>query len=122
MVVAKEEAWFTYYYWLDDKKAPDFARTVDIHKKPGYDPVEMFLDTQRKGLKLKIVLKLLLKKLGFRILFNVISLNAKLIKGSHGRINVDESEKPILIAANNKKSLKAVEVKSIILSTIFGNA
>jgi len=63
MVVAKEEAWLTYYYWFDDKKAPDFARTVDIHKKPGYDPVEMFLDTQKKGLKLKIVLKLLFKKL-----------------------------------------------------------
>jgi predicted AlkP superfamily pyrophosphatase or phosphodiesterase len=44
IAVAKETAWFTYYYWLDDSRAPDFARTVDIHRKPGYDPVELFLD------------------------------------------------------------------------------
>jgi hypothetical protein len=44
IAVARENAWFTYYYWLDDARAPDFARTVDIHRKPGYDPVELFLD------------------------------------------------------------------------------
>src|SRR4029077_19579025 len=38
------DAWFTYYYWLDDRNAPDFARLVDIHRKPGYDPVELFID------------------------------------------------------------------------------
>src|SRR5690606_37232564 len=37
--LAEPEAWFTYYYWLDDARAPDYARTVDIHRKPGYDPV-----------------------------------------------------------------------------------
>ena len=88
MVIAKEDTWFTYYYWLDDDKAPDFARTVDIHKKPGYDPVEMFLNTNKKTIKLKVVFKLLLKKLGFRVLFNVIPLDATLIQGSHGRTNV----------------------------------
>ena len=44
VAIAAPEAWFTYYYWLDDERAPDFARTVDIHRKPGYDPVELFLD------------------------------------------------------------------------------
>src|SRR5439155_8287330 len=44
IAVAPENAWFTYYYWLDDARAPDFARTVDIHRKPGYDPVELFTD------------------------------------------------------------------------------
>ncbi len=122
MVVAKEEAWFTYYYWLDDKKAPDFARTVDIHKKPGYDPVEMFLNTKIRGLKLKLITKLLLKKIGFRVLFDVIPLTAELIKGSHGRTNVSDSEKPIIVAAgNDKKHIEAVEVKDVILSNIFGS-
>lgn len=122
MVVAKKEAWFTYYYWLDDKKAPDFARTVDIHNKPGYDPVEMFLNTEKKGIKLKIIAKLLLKKIGFRVLFDFIPLNANLIQGSHGRVDIEDSEKPILVAVeNNKKVLKAIAIKDVILASIFGN-
>ena len=44
VAIAEPDAWFTYYYWLDDARAPDFARTVEIHRKPGYDPVELFLD------------------------------------------------------------------------------
>ena len=43
MVLARPDSWFTYYYWLDDSRAPDFARTVDIHRKPGYDPAELFI-------------------------------------------------------------------------------
>src|SRR5690242_21199285 len=43
--------WFTYYHWLDDAAAPDYARTVDIHRKPGYDPVELFVDPQLKDRK-----------------------------------------------------------------------
>ena len=44
VAVSRADRWFSYYYWLDDARAPDFARTVDIHRKPGYDPVELFLD------------------------------------------------------------------------------
>jgi predicted AlkP superfamily pyrophosphatase or phosphodiesterase len=66
VVVADAGAWFTYYYWEDDRKAPDFARTVDIHKKPGYDPVEMFVDPKDKFITAKVLYKLLKKKLGFR--------------------------------------------------------
>ena len=43
-MLAEPDAWFTYYYWLRTRPAPDFARTVEIHRKPGYDPVELFLD------------------------------------------------------------------------------
>src|SRR5207253_8863044 len=84
IVVAKENAWFPYYYWLDDKVAPDFARCVDIHRKPGYDPVELFLDPKLKLPKVKIAWRLLQKKLGFRMLMDVIPLEASLVKGSHG--------------------------------------
>jgi len=52
--VAKESAWFTYYYWLDDACAPDFARTADIHRKPGYDPVELFLDPRIPFLRIAL--------------------------------------------------------------------
>jgi predicted AlkP superfamily pyrophosphatase or phosphodiesterase len=80
VAVAEPDAWFTYYYWLDDAKAPDFARTVDIHRKPGYDPVELFMNASA----IKIVAKLLKKRLGFRTLLDVIPLDATLVKGSHG--------------------------------------
>ena len=84
VAISQPDAWFTYYYWLDDNRCPDFARTVDIHRKPGYDPVELFLDPQIKLPKAKIGLKLLQKKLGFRYLMDVIPLDASLVRGSHG--------------------------------------
>lgn len=84
VAVADTNAWFTYYFWLDDAKAPDYARTVDIHRKPGYDPAELFVDPTIKAVKLKVLLKLLKKKLGFRYLLDVIPLDASIVKGSHG--------------------------------------
>lgn len=74
--------WFSYYYWLDNLKAPDFARTVDIHRKPGYDPAELFIDPNIVLAKLKILGRLAQKKLGFRILLDVIPINADLVRGS----------------------------------------
>lgn len=98
IAVAKERAWFTYYYWLDDTRAPDFARTVDIHRKPGYDPVELFLDPQISLVKAKIAWRLLQKKLGLRMLMDVIPLDAGLVKGSHGATPRHQGEWPVLIA------------------------
>jgi predicted AlkP superfamily pyrophosphatase or phosphodiesterase len=99
MAVAKENAWFTYYYWLDDACAPDFARTVDIHRKPGFDPVELFLDPNIPLPKLKIAWRLLQKKLGFRMLMDVIPLDATLVKGSHGRRPADKKNWPVFITS-----------------------
>jgi predicted AlkP superfamily pyrophosphatase or phosphodiesterase len=98
IAVADEESWFTYYYWLEDSLAPDFARTVDIHRKPGYDPVELFLDPQLKLPKLKIAWRLLQKKLGLRMLMDVIPLDASLVKGSHGRRPTSTADWPVLIS------------------------
>lgn len=99
IAVAPENAWFTYYYWLDDAVAPDFARTVDIHRKPGYDPVELFTDPALSPLALKarIAWRLLQKRLGFRMLMDVIPLDATLVKGSHGRRPEDPSDWPVLL-------------------------
>lgn len=105
VAVAKENAWFTYYYWLDDARAPDFARTVDIHRKPGYDPVELFLDPKIPLPKLKITWRLLQKKLGFRMLMDVIPLDATLVKGSHGRCPDNPKDWPVFIT--EKKGLAA---------------
>jgi predicted AlkP superfamily pyrophosphatase or phosphodiesterase len=100
IAIAEESAWFTYYYWTDDRVAPDFARTVDIHRKPGYDPVELFLDPQLKNPKLKIAWRLLQKKLGFRMLMDVVPLDAMLVKGSHGRRPGREEDFPVIISRN----------------------
>jgi predicted AlkP superfamily pyrophosphatase or phosphodiesterase len=101
IAIAKEDAWFTYYYWTDDSVAPDFARTVDIHRKPGYDPVELFLDPKISNPKLKIAWRLLQKKLGFRMLMEVIPLDANLVKGSHGARPKNVSDWPVLITDKN---------------------
>ena len=98
VAVARENSWFTYYYWLDDARAPDFARCVDIHRKPGYDPVELFLDPQIPLVKLKILGRLLQKKLGFRMLMDVIPLDATLVKGSHGCRPASTGDWPVFIS------------------------
>jgi predicted AlkP superfamily pyrophosphatase or phosphodiesterase len=102
IAVAAPDAWFTYYYWIDDAKAPDYARTIDIHRKPGYDPCELFIDPTIPFPKAKIAKFLLKKKLGIRGLLEVIPLDPALVKGSHGRDHVPDSEKPVLIGASVK--------------------
>lgn len=125
IIVAKKDFWFTYYYWLDDKKAPDFARTVDIHNKPGYDPVELFTDPNKKMIFLRIAFKLLKKKLGFRALLDVIPLRAHLVKGSHGSINVEDKYYPLIIIDNQNSMpvpteyLSSIAVCDLILDSVF---
>lgn len=99
IAIAAENAWFTYYFWQDDALAPDYARTIDIHRKPGYDPCELFLDPAIAFPKLKIAAFLLKKKLGLRGLLDVIPLDASLVKGSHGRDHVAENERPVLLGS-----------------------
>jgi len=97
VAIARADSWFTYYHFLEDERAPDYARTVDIHRKPGYDPCELFIDPALKLPKLRIAKFLLKKKLGLRGLLDVIPLDAKLVKGSHGRDRVPEKERPVLL-------------------------
>jgi predicted AlkP superfamily pyrophosphatase or phosphodiesterase len=97
IAVSDARSWFTYYYWMDDRLAPDFARCVDIHRKCGYDPVELFLDPTLRFPKLKVAGKLAKKMLGFRMLMDVIPLDAMLVRGSHGRVPEDVADWPVLI-------------------------
>ena len=93
-------------------RSPDFAHCVDIHRKPGYDPVELFLDPAIRFPTLKIVGKLLRKKLGFRMLMDVIPLDASLVKGSHGRIPENVDEHPVLITPNSTKFAPTSPIRS----------
>ena len=124
IAVAKDNAWFTYYYWDDDRRAPDFARTVDIHRKPGYDPVELFLDPKIPYPKLQIAWRLLQKKLGFRMLMDVIPLDAKLVKGSHGRRPADKKDWPVFITEKPEllgaKEIESTDVFQILRRHVLG--
>ena len=99
VAISRADSWFTYYYLLDEARAPDFARTVDIHRKPGYDPVELFLDPQLPLAKARIAWRLAQKILGFRYLMDVISLDATLVKGSHGRPTDRAEDGPLFISS-----------------------
>ena len=114
VLISNNKKWFSYYFWLEDSKAPDYARTVDIHRKPGYDPVELFIDPQLKFPKFKILYKLLLKKLGFRTVLDVIPLNASLVKGSHGAIP-QKGHEPVLIGDGDGEMIKPESIKSTML-------
>lgn len=115
VLIAEPESWFTYYFWLDDMKAPDYARCVDIHKKPGYDPVEMFMTSKGRA-----AYKLLRKKAGFRYVMDVVPLDATRIKGSHGSVNVPEAYYPVLIADVDlpEGAVAATDVYGVIWQTL----
>lgn len=118
VAIAEPKAWFTYYYWMDDRVAPDFARCVDIHRKPGYDPVELFLDPAKSMIKARIAARLLKKKLGFRMLMDLIPLDASLVKGSHGRPADDPLDGPLLITPDRsdaRGSIDSTEVRDVLL-------
>ncbi|MBY0524015.1 MAG: alkaline phosphatase family protein [Gemmataceae bacterium] len=113
VALSSPDAWFAYPYWLEDNLAPDFARTVNIHAKPGYDPCELFLDSKLWMPRARIVRKLLMKKLGFRTLLDVVPLDAGLVRGSHGLAAAAEEDRPLLIGtgpapANTELSMTAV--------------
>ncbi len=125
VAVSDANSWFTYYYWLDDERVPDFARTVDIHRKPGYDPVELFIDPNLRLAKLRIAWRLMQKALGLRTLMDVISLDATLVKGSHGRLISRAEDGPVFITseadlAPEGEAVAATAVKGLILDHVFG--
>jgi predicted AlkP superfamily pyrophosphatase or phosphodiesterase len=99
VALAEPDCHFIYPFWLDDRLAPDYARTVDIHRKPGYDACELFFDPSLKFPMAKMVRKLIRKKLGFRTLFDVIPLDGSLVKGSHGLSASDPLDRPLFIGS-----------------------
>jgi predicted AlkP superfamily pyrophosphatase or phosphodiesterase len=126
IAISDARSWFTYYYFLDDARAPDYARTVDIHRKPGYDPVELFVDPKLRLPKLRIASRLAQKTLGMRYLMDVISLDATLVRGSHGRPTDRPEDGPLLITSRpdllGTGPVKACDVKSLLLEHVFGAA
>ena len=88
------DAWYEYRWWSDWSQAPDYAWTVDIHRKPGYDPTEMFADPATR---------------------RILADRPQLIKGSHGALPPDEQDYPVLIGLKDAKAkMQATEVAGVI--------
>ena len=126
IAISEADRWFSYYYWLDDSRAPDYARTVDIHRKPGYDPVELFIDPEIRFPLLAVATRLAKRKLGFRNLLDVISLkDTKLVKGSHGRPTDDPEDGPLVISTCPELlpdgAVEATGFKQLVLEHVFGS-
>ena len=122
VAISDASSWFTYYYWMNDAAAPDFARTVDIHRKPGYDPAELFVDPSLPMPKLKIAWTLAKKMLGFRYLMEVIPLDATLVRGSHGRVTDRLDDGPVCISSEKRaltETIDATAVRDLMLSHLF---
>ena len=118
VAVAAPDAWFTYYYWLDDDRAPDFARLVEIHRKPGYDPVELFMDPEDPYVRLKAAKAVARKKLGMRYRMAVVPLDPAPLRGSHGRRPTSDDDGPLVLVSTPRAvsgRVAATEVKSLLL-------
>ncbi|MEP7139755.1 MAG: alkaline phosphatase family protein, partial [Caldimonas sp.] len=118
------DSWFTYYHFLDDSRAPDFARTVEIHRKPGYDPAELFFDRKIAFPKLAVATRLVKKLAGLRTLMDVIGLDATVVRGSHGRPTDRAEDGPLFITSAPELladgPVPAVAVKQLLLDHVFG--
>jgi predicted AlkP superfamily pyrophosphatase or phosphodiesterase len=121
VALSEPDAWFAYPFWLEDRRAPDYARTVDIHRKPGYDPCELFFDPGLWWPRGRALLRLLQKKMGFRTLFDVIPLNPRLVHGSHGLQANEAADGPIFIAdgpASGQSALPMTTVNELLLQAL----
>lgn len=120
VAIAAPDAWFTYYYWRDERRAPDFAKTIDIHRKPGYDPCELFFDPSLIWPGFQVGWRLLQKKLGFRTRFDLIPLDATLVRGSHGLHASDPLDGPVFLstAGNAPNSVAMTDVKPYLLNIL----
>jgi len=121
VVLSEPDAWFAYPFWEDDRDAPDYARTVDIHRKPGYDPCELFFDPALPWAKGRAMRRLIQKKLGFRTLFDVVPLDPSLVHGSHGLAASDPSDRPILIGDGSQpvsNDLAMTDIHGLVLDAL----
>ena len=126
VAVSSRDAWFSYYFWQDDALAPDYARTVDIHRKPGYDPAELLVDPELRFPKLRIARRLAQKLAGFRYYMDVIGLDASIIRASHGRLpdaSRMDSDAPVFVCSQKSLEqpvLHVRDVRNLLLQLQFG--
>jgi predicted AlkP superfamily pyrophosphatase or phosphodiesterase len=111
--VADRGAHFAYHYWLDEARRPDFAATVDIHRKPGYDAAELFVDRRLRFPRLRVARRLAQKLLGFRYLMDVIGTDPSVVRGSHGRLFEDPAAGPVFLSSSRRDAADVVDALSV---------
>jgi predicted AlkP superfamily pyrophosphatase or phosphodiesterase len=120
VAVAEPDAWFTYYYWLDDARAPDFARGVEIHRKPGYDPAELFFDPHDPLARARAGLSLVRKKMGLRYAMRTVPLDPSCVRGTHGRRPDSPAHGPVLLCSDEipgvRERVAATQVRELVLA------
>jgi predicted AlkP superfamily pyrophosphatase or phosphodiesterase len=123
VLLSEPDAWFAYPFWSDDREAPDYARTVAIHNKPGFDPCELFVDPAIRFPTARVVRKLIQKKLGFRMTMDVVPLDASIVRGSHGLVAANDLDRPIWIGDGPKPASPSpmAAVKDAVLRMIDQN-
>ena len=126
VALSAPDRWFSYFYWEDDRKAPGWAREVDIHRKPGYDPLELFMDPAQPLKLPRMFFRLALRALGFSVgpIMDFVPFDATLVKGSHGRLPSAPEDGPLFITSSGKlkppEHLAPTQVKAALLELIFG--
>ena len=123
--VAAPGCWFAYPWWEDDSKAPDYARTVDIHRKPGYDPCELLLAPPRLRTRARIAWRLMQRRIGMRALLDPTPLDARLVRGTHGRVEAAHGMRPLCIADDpdwDALEVPAAAMHDAVLPQVFGQA
>jgi predicted AlkP superfamily pyrophosphatase or phosphodiesterase len=121
VLVAEPTAWFTYYYWDDDDRAPDFARGVEIHRKPGYDPAELFFDPEDRLVKAKAALTLGRKMAGLRYAMKVVPLDPAPVRGTHGRLPARDQDAPVVLTNRPDvlgERIAAADVRDLLLDLV----
>ncbi|MFJ2865566.1 alkaline phosphatase family protein [Kitasatospora sp. NPDC087314] len=121
LAIASADSWFTYYYWLDDDRAPDFAHGVEIHRKPGYDPAELFFDPGDPLVMARAAMSLAKLRLGIRSTISVVPIDPSCVRGSHGRLPDDPQDAPVLLCSNREHArdrFHATDVKQFLLSCL----
>jgi hypothetical protein len=97
ILISACDSWQAYYWWLDDALAPAFARTVDIHRKPGYDPVELHWDAVHRA----------------------VPLDATLVRGSHGAPVETDAQRGVILASRpgvfGRETLRDIDVAECVL-------
>jgi predicted AlkP superfamily pyrophosphatase or phosphodiesterase len=113
ILLAEPDAWLAYPFWLDDRRAPDYARTVDIHRKPGFDPCELFFDPRLRWPRGRVLWRLAQKKLGLRALVDVIGLDPGIVRGSHGLSAADAADRPLLVGDGPAPAAEVVDMTAV---------
>jgi hypothetical protein len=102
-------------------RASDFARQVEIHRKPGYDPAELFMDPEDKLVKARAGAALVRKKIGMRYVMRVVPLDPSPVRGTHGRLPAETADAPVLLCSDGsvaRDRIAATEVRDLLLELV----